>query len=475
MPALRAGRHLLRAQAIVIHQFQQPGERGLVRQPLEGQPRGRLGRVAVIGQQVAPAEFGRVHTQAARREIDQPLRHHAGHGVAHGAVLAGGRLVGEGHAQPRPIGRHAVPGAGDVHHLVALDRTGPRIDGIGPDAGEIIDRECEDGAIGRDRQLAIDGVFARVNVGGEGFQPVRHEFHRSAQQLRDRHGRHVIGIDMHLDAEGPPHIGADDAHALLGQAEMLGENLLHHVRRLAGVMHRQQAGRAVPVGQDGARLQRHAGVARRREPRLHHEMRRGEGGIHIAGVHRAREGEVVPQVGMDGRAVERGLRVGHCGQRFPFGLDQGGGVFCLGAALRHHGGHGLALPDGAAIGQRRLRRRFQALEMRQHADPRRHHRGEVNRRQHRHHAGHGGSGGDIEREARMRVGAAQIGHVNQPRQPQIIHIAPATGDQPRRRLARAGAADPGIGAIRRAEDTVRHGGAPARSRATLSMASTMAW
>ena len=45
--------------------------------------------------------------------------------------------------------------------------------------------------------------------------------------------RHLVGVDVHLDAVAAADIGADHAHIALGQAQVLGEHALHHVRRLA--------------------------------------------------------------------------------------------------------------------------------------------------------------------------------------------------------------------------------------------------
>jgi hypothetical protein len=79
-------------------------------------------------------------------------------------------------------------------------------------------------------------MVAGVYVGVEALQAVGDEFHRPAQQLGQRRDRHVVGIDMHLDAERPADILADHPHLRLFQAEMLGEDILHHVRRLGALV-----------------------------------------------------------------------------------------------------------------------------------------------------------------------------------------------------------------------------------------------
>ena len=91
-------------------------------------------------------------------------------------------------------------------------------------------------------------MIARVNVGDEAFQPVGDELHRTLEQLRERDRRHLVGIGVHLDAERAADILGDDAHLLLFQAEMLGEQVLHHVRRLRRVIHGQPL-----LGRDSSR------------------------------------------------------------------------------------------------------------------------------------------------------------------------------------------------------------------------------
>src|ERR1700681_1966024 len=79
-----------------------------------------------------------------------------------------------------------------------------------------------------------------------------------ARSERDR--RHLVGIDMNLDAEGAADIPADDAHLRLLQPEMAQHDLLHHVRRLRRAVQRELAVGAIELGQDRARLQADAGV-----------------------------------------------------------------------------------------------------------------------------------------------------------------------------------------------------------------------
>src|SRR5437870_6373094 len=60
--------------------------------------------------------------------------------------------------------------------------------------------------------------------------------------------------DVHLDAERAAHVVGDDAHLMLGQPEVLGEDILHHVRRLGAVMHRQPLRAQAPQDRKSTRL-----------------------------------------------------------------------------------------------------------------------------------------------------------------------------------------------------------------------------
>ncbi len=67
--------------------------------------------------------------------------------------------------------------------------------------------------------------------------------------------------------------------------------------------------------------------------------------------------------------IERGAHVRHRFQFLVFNGDEFGGVLGDGAAGRHDGRDRLALPADAIDRDRVLRRRFEALQMREHADP----------------------------------------------------------------------------------------------------------
>ena len=180
---------------------------------------------------------------------------------------------------------------------------------------------------------------------------------------------------MHLDAERAADVLRQHAHLLFLEPEVLGKKILRHVRRLRALIDRQALLARIPIGDDGARLVGHAGMAAEHEGGLHHRVGLGKTLVGIAGVERALESQIVAEFGMDHRRrrIERGFGVGDRGQHFVFNLDQRAGVLGLGAGAGNDRAHRLALPAGALHRNGVLRRRFDALEMRKDADPRRDH------------------------------------------------------------------------------------------------------
>ena len=188
-----------------------------------------------------------------RRHLDQALGHGGRDRMADRAVLAHHVLVLEHDAGARLVVAAGVGPAGQVHHLVRLDARGARIDRVGADAGEVVDLPGGDGAVLLDADLGLHAMVARMDVGDEALDPVGDEFDGPLEQLRQRHRRHLVGIGVHLDAERAADVLGDDADLVLLQVEMLGEQVLHHVRRLRALVHGHALLAGIPVGDDGAR------------------------------------------------------------------------------------------------------------------------------------------------------------------------------------------------------------------------------
>ena len=135
-----------------------------------------------------------------------------------------------------------------------------------------------------DADPRLDAMIAGVDVGDEALEAVGDEFDRPLQQLRQRHRRHLVGIDVHLDAERAADVLGEHAHLVLFEPEVLGEQVLHHVRRLRALIDGQALLARIPVGDDGARLVGDAGVAAEHERRLDDRIGFGKAFVGIAGV-----------------------------------------------------------------------------------------------------------------------------------------------------------------------------------------------
>ena len=399
-----------------------------------------------------------------------------------GAILAHHVFVLEHDAGAGAIVLRRVGTADQIDDLVGLDGAGARIHRIGADAGEIVDLERRDGAVALDADPALAAMVAGMNVGIEAFDPVGDEFDRPAQQFRQRIGRHFVGVDVDLDAEGAADILADHANLRFLKAEMKRRDVLHHVRRLRALVDRQPRLGGVPVGHHRARLQRHAGVPSEDEIRLHHLVGVGKRRIDRAGVEIALEGEIVAERGMNDRRfrIERGAHVRHRFQLFVFDRDDFGGVLRDRPAGRHDGRDRFALPADAIDRDRMLRRGFQALQMREHADPRR----DDGRKLFACHDGddarHAFCRAGIDPDdLRMSMGRAQEHHMRHPRQFHVADIKPAALHQPLEVRPRHRLADIGVRPIEHGEAfricrIDGHGLRPIRARAVVSTASIMA-
>ena len=169
----------------------------------------------------------------------------------------------------------------------------------------------------------------------------------------------------------------------------------------------------------------------------------------------ALEGEIVAQFRMDHRraGIERGLGIGDGGKLLVGHLDQFARVLGLRPRLRHHGAHRLALPARAIDRDRVLRRRLDALEMGQHADPRGDDLCELRTGDDSDHAGYLLRGRGVDRnDPRMRMRRTEISDVPHARQRDIADILPAAFGQAREVRPRHRAADIGVWPVERGQD-----------------------
>ena len=467
----------LRLQPLVVHHLQQLGEALLVRQVRELHPLRRGTGIAVVAAQVEGAQRRRVAPGGERQIVHQPLHHRHGDGVADGAVLAHRRLVLEHHPQPRAVAGEVVRRPHQVHHLIALDARGARIDAVGPDPGEVVDLHRRQPPLGIHRRLGVHAVVAAVDVGQEALVAVRDEFHRPLQDLRRRERRDLVAVGVDLDAEAAADILRHHPHPRFRHAEVFRDHRLHHVRRLPRIVHGQPVLGGVVLADHAARLQRHAGMAAEGEGALHHRGARCRiGRIHIADRKLALPAQVAVELGVDARraGVERRFHVAGRGQFFVLRRDQRQRVLGDGAGLRHHHRHRLALPAGHAVGERGLRRRTHAGKVAQHPHPGRDRPRHVGPVEHRHNARQGAGCGKVQRDdPGMGIGRTQEGRVHHARQHLVLDEAPAPLQQPHRVRARHRGADIAHRAVVGGQRHAASSGAK-RARATSSTASTMA-
>ncbi len=351
-----------------------------------------------------------------------------------GAVLAHDILILEDDAGAGAVIRTGVRAANQIDDLVRLDAARSRIDRIRSDAGQIVDLESGDRAVLLDADFRLDAMIARMNVGDEAFETVGDEFDRPLEEFRQCRRRHLVGIDVHLDAERAADVLGENAHLIFFEIKMLGEQVLHHVRRLRALIDGEARFARIPVGDDRARLIGDAGVAAEHKYRLDYGIRFGETLVRFADIKDALKGEIVAKLGMDDRrfGIERRFRVGDAGQRFVVHRDQRARVFRFGAGARDHRTDRLTLPAGALDGDGVLRRRFDAFEMGEHADPGRNHLGKLRAGDHRDHAGRllGFRGFDVF-DAGMRVRRTHKSDMRHARQYDVGDILAAALSEPR--------------------------------------------
>ena len=408
-------------------------ERLVMREQLKFEAGGRLCGISVVGDQVAPAYFERVHADFGGGELDQPFRHRHRDRVTDRAVLAHDIFILEHNACLRAVVWAFIGPAREVDDLIGLDTAGARINRIGTDAGQIVDFKSGDSAILADADLRFDAMIARVDVGHETFDTVGHEFDGTLEQLGQCDRRHFVGIGVHLDAEGAADVFRLYAHLVGGNAEMLGKQVLHHMRCLRTLIDRHALLAFVPVGDDRTRLVGDTGVASKNKCGFDHRVGFRKGFVDGAHLQLALKAEIVAKRGVNDRrfAIESRFRIGDGRQFLVTHVHQFTSVLSLRARARNHGANGLALPARAVDRDRRLRRRFEALQMREHADPRRHDLCKLG-------AGHDrndprrlfrGLGGDPG-NACMRVRGTHVRNMSHARQGYVADILPATLRQP---------------------------------------------
>ena len=274
-----------------------------MRQRLELVAGRRSAWIGIVRNEIASPHLHRVHAGCRRRHVDHPLGDRECNRMTDRAILAHLHLVLKHHLQIGAIVLEAIRCADQPEHLIAFDDAGARIGRERPDRGDVIDIHADDGAFRIERHAGAHAMIAGMNVGHERLDAVGDVFHRASEHNAERHGGHVLVIDMQLHAERTADIGSDHPDIGFRDSEMPGIDVLKLIRRLGCVMRGQPHFVRIEIGDDGARLHRHRRMAAEMEFLLDDMGGPGEQFVDIAGVDLAVEADVVAKL----RRNHRGL------------------------------------------------------------------------------------------------------------------------------------------------------------------------
>jgi hypothetical protein len=98
-------------------------------------------------------------------------------------------------------------------------------------------------------------MVSRVDVRHERFDPVGEELHGPTEHHGQHARRDLVGVRVDLEAERAADVLVHDPHAMLGHAEVARQDVVQHVRRLAGVIHRQRLVGRVVIRQHDPRFE----------------------------------------------------------------------------------------------------------------------------------------------------------------------------------------------------------------------------
>ena len=266
-------------------------------------------------------------------------------------------------------------------------------------------------------------MIARVGRGLHRLAPLLHPLHGAAELARQQAQRDLLGIEDGLHAEAAADVGRDHAHAALGQLEELGQQMAREMRHLRARPQRQLVLGGVPVGDAAAALEGRRALAVGAERARDHRRRPGQGGVHVTGVEAAREEEIA-----GGRLVHQRRALAGGGEHIDDGrpgivvhAEPGGGVF---GGVAIGGDHGRDRLAHVAHERPRQQRRARADAVAGHELVAAGGDG-------RHALGAQRRAGVDPGETRVSVDAAHERHVQQARQLDVAHVAPAPGEQAR--------------------------------------------
>ncbi len=269
----------------------------------------------------------------------------------------------------------------------------------------------------------------------------------AAQLLGQDDREDLLGVDVELGAEAAADVGRDHADLVLGGRGDQRDHQPQDVGDLRRRVERHLAGRGDRVGDDAARFHRRGDEPLLQVLALDHDLGVGEGLLEgLLRRHREVEVEalVVAQVGVDevGALGHGGLHVDDRRERLVVDLDVLERIGGLVAVAADH--HRDAVADVArrVHRQRHVRRVLHVRRDRPGARQRAVLPLQVRAGERRDHAGLRERSGHVDaRDARVRHGAAQHGHVEHAGQLHVVGPRRLARDQPRVLLAQHDPAD----------------------------------
>ena len=390
---------------------------------------------------IAKSKLGGIEAEAPRQQRHRALDGEAHERLADAAVGAGRALVGEDRPRLVADGRDPVA-VGDVAQLdeVVLGRR----DEVLALVGHVAHRQPEQRAIGPVGQRHLHHPAGGVHQRREALAAILEVLHRPAAGHRQQGGGHNVGWPP-LVAEAAADVRRDQADLRLGQAQRLGDHADGQAGPLVVAPERVGIGAGVVGGDAAERLERRRRVALHLEALPEHAVGRRERGVHVAVGERVVPDDVAAELRIEQRALAARPRLGVDGGRQHLPRHADGLHRILGR--RPIDGRDrddrLAHEARAVGGQAPVADRHRSRDQR---TDRLRERGGLGTGEDRRDAGEGRGRRHVEGDdARVRVGTAQHGHVQEASRREVVQESPATRHQPRGLLQRVRAADPAAG------------------------------
>ena len=258
---LRPGRRLHLSELVVADglagPLEAPRERGAVPDQPGGRPVGEL----VVADEVSPADVSRVHAEPAGGHVEEALhREHRG-GPADPPVGARRRLRRRRRPYPAAVFGHPVGSGEEGRDLHRLDRGRPRIDRVGARVADDLGPQAEDRPVFVDPELRPDHLVERLGGRHEVFAPVARPLDGAPEPAREDRDQHLLAVQGHLPPEAAAHVGRHHPEAAAGQVEHLREHIPDDPRDLGARVQGEDAPAFVVLREVAAVLDRGGGLA----------------------------------------------------------------------------------------------------------------------------------------------------------------------------------------------------------------------